>query len=120
MFTEDISRQGILDAMRARHTFGATDNIIIDVRVGEHLMGEEWTQADAPELDVKVLGTGKIDRIDLIKDYQFVYTSRPEGANANFTWMDNDFDDGTHLYYVRVEQADTSLAWASPVWITKG
>ena len=66
------------------------------------------------------MGTAPIERVELIRDFEFVYTHRPDGTEANFTWMDNDFSPGTHLYYVRVEQADQNLAWGSPVWITKG
>ena len=39
---DDASRQGILDAIRKRHTYGATDNIILDVRMGEHFMGDDF------------------------------------------------------------------------------
>ena len=120
VYTDDPTRQGIIDAMKARHTFGANDNIIMDVRAGENMMGDEWTQGEPPELRVKVMGTGKIDRVDVIRDYQFVYTNRPDGSEAEFTYLDNDFTEGTHLYYVRMQQADESIAWASPVWITKG
>ncbi|MBM3497993.1 MAG: hypothetical protein FJX74_04905 [Armatimonadetes bacterium] len=114
------SREGVIEAIKGRRTFGATDNLIIDLRVGDHFMGEDWTQDQPPAIDVKVLGTAPLERVELIRDFQFVYTHRPEGAEASFTWLDNDFTPGTHLYYVRAEQADESIAWGSPVWITKG
>jgi hypothetical protein len=120
VYCEEPSRQGVIDAIKRRASFGATDNLVIDMRVGDHFMGEDWTQAEAPTIDVKVLGTAPIERIELIRDFQFVYTNRPQAAQATFTWMDNDFTPGTHLYYVRAEQADESIAWGSPVWITKG
>ena len=41
-YTADTTRQGILTAFRKRHTYGATDNIIMDVRMGEHFMGDEF------------------------------------------------------------------------------
>ena len=36
---------GLLDAIRKRHTYGAMDNIILDVRMGEHFMGDEFPLA---------------------------------------------------------------------------
>ena len=44
---EDTTRPAILDAFRRRHCYAATDNIIMDVRSGEHLMGDEFA-ADGP------------------------------------------------------------------------
>ena len=42
VYTDDATRQGILDAIRKRHTYGATDNIILEVRMGDHFMGDEF------------------------------------------------------------------------------
>ena len=32
ILAEDFTRQGLLDAMRKRHAYAATDNIIVDFR----------------------------------------------------------------------------------------
>ncbi len=54
---EDTTRAAILDAFRRRHCYAATDNIIMDVRSGEHLMGDEF-DADGPvKLKVFIRGT---------------------------------------------------------------
>ena len=42
---EDTTRPAILDAFRRRHCYAATDNIIMDIRSGEHLMGDEFDAA---------------------------------------------------------------------------
>src|SRR5207302_10848420 len=61
VLAEEFSRQGLVDAMRKRHTYAATDNIVLDVRMGAHaLMGDE-VRTDRPRLDVAVLGTGPIE-----------------------------------------------------------
>src|SRR5439155_7803361 len=44
---EDATRDAVLDAFRRRHCYGATDNIVLDVRSGEHIMGDEF-DADGP------------------------------------------------------------------------
>ena len=47
--------QAILDAVKKRHCYGATDNIIVDVRSGDAIMGDESKTREAPELDINVL-----------------------------------------------------------------
>jgi hypothetical protein len=45
--------------------------------------------------------------------------AQPGTDSASLTYTDDTARPGeTHYYYVRVEQADTNLAWASPMWIT--
>jgi hypothetical protein len=111
-------RQNLLDAMRARHAYAATDNIIVDVRIGERLMGDVFTSKEIPVLKVRVEGTGPIARIEVIKNNTFVHTERPRGASAAFEYRDNQVQPGESWYYVRVEQAAGQLAWSSPIWVT--
>ena len=54
VYTDDPSRQGVLDAIRKRHTYGATDNIILDVRMGKYFMGDEFSLNKAEPIRVKV------------------------------------------------------------------
>ncbi|HZT28906.1 MAG TPA: hypothetical protein VFA33_03415 [Bryobacteraceae bacterium] len=112
-----VGREGLLDAMRARHSYAATDNIIVDVRIGEHLMGDVFPSREIPVLNVKVEGTGPIDRIELIKNNTFVHTVRPGSSSASFEYRDNDIKPGESYYYVRVEQTAGQLAWSSPIWV---
>ena len=49
---EKPSREAIFDAFKNRHCYAATDNILLDVRSGEHLMGDEFTaQRPGPAQD---------------------------------------------------------------------
>ena len=74
---EDASREAIFDAFKRRHCYGATDNIVLDVRSGDHLMGDEFT-ADGPvRLEVLAHGTRPIARVDIIKDFVYVYSTEP-------------------------------------------
>jgi hypothetical protein len=120
VYATDLSREGVLAGLRTRHTYGANDNLVLRVSSGDHFMGDEWRQNEPPTLDIQVMGTDGLKQIDIIKDFQFVYTTDPEGNTFELKWQDNQFTPGTHLYYVRVQQDDTSLAWGSPVWITRG
>jgi hypothetical protein len=116
---EDASRKAILDAFRRRHCYAATDNIIMDVRSGEHLMGDEF-EADGPvKLRVSIHGTRPIARVDIIKDFQYVYSTEPKAQQVSFQWTDDEKGRpaGLSWYYVRAIQDDGELAWASPIWV---
>ncbi len=115
---EDRSREAIFDAFQKRHCYGATDNIVLDVRSGEHIMGDEFT-ADGPvRLKVMAHGTAPIARVDVIKDFVYVYSTEPKTARVEFEWLDEEKrGPGLSWYYVRVLQEDGEIAWGSPIWV---
>lgn len=120
---EEFSRKGLVDAMHKRHSYAATDNIVLDARMGSHIMGDE-VRTDSPALDVVALGTGPIDRVEVIRDGASVHTARPEKdpAEVRFHWEDKTPPKGAKAsyYYVRVVQKDGQLAWGSPFWVRVG
>ena len=120
IYTPENSREAVYQGLAKRRCYGANDAIILEVNADQGFMGEEWRQNDPPVLNIRVRGTDGLKQIDIIKDFEFVYTTDPEGSEFELQWQDNQFTPGTHLYYVRVQQDDTSLAWGSPVWITRG
>ncbi|MBS1823964.1 MAG: hypothetical protein JST93_01465 [Acidobacteria bacterium] len=117
VYSSDATRDGIVEAIRRRRTYGATDNILLEFRVGEHWMGEEFTADRVPEMKVKVRGTGPIAKVSLIRNGTFVYQNPVGAAEVDFTFQDRMAAKGVNWYYVRVEQADGMLAWSSPVWV---
>src|SRR6185312_16962506 len=115
---EDRSRTSILEAFKKRHCYAATDNILLDVKIGDHLMGDEF-DANGP-IRIKVLahGTRPIARIDVIKDFVYVYSTTPGKPRVEFEWLDEEKrGPGLSWYYVRVIQEDGELAWGSPFWV---
>jgi hypothetical protein len=123
LLAEDLTRDGLFDAIKRRHAYGATDNIVLEFRamVGgtEHIMGDAFAAAESPRFAVKVGGTGTIRQIDVIKNAKFIYTARPGEKNARFELTDREFGPGESWYYVRVLQEDGQLAWSSPMWVKK-
>jgi hypothetical protein len=117
VLAEKHDRQGILDGLKKRHVYGATDDIILDVQSGTHLMGDEFKTNRAPSLDFHVIGTGPVARIDVLKDSEVVETIKPGKAEHKGTWTDPKPTGSVHYYYVRVQQEDGQLAWGSPMWI---
>jgi hypothetical protein len=121
LLAENFTREGLLDAIRKRHSYGATDNIILDfhARSGKtsYMMGDSFSADVAPQLSVHAIGTGAIKQIDVVKNQKLVYTARPGVKEASFDYTDQDFGAGDIYYYVRVMQEDGQIAWSSPVWV---
>ncbi|MFH1921200.1 MAG: hypothetical protein ABIP48_15130, partial [Planctomycetota bacterium] len=105
VWVEEPTREAILDGMKRRRVYGATDNIIADVRCGEHFMGEEFTVAEPPTLQVKLIGTAPFAEVVIVKDNQYVYSSQPNEETVEFEWTDQTAEPGqTSYYYVRGTQ----------------
>lgn len=119
LLVAEPTRAGLLDAFKKRHIYGATDNIVADVRSGAHIMGDAFSSATAPELHVRLEGTGPFSKVTIIRNDAYVYSAQPNTAKVDFTWRDASPVPGkTSYYYVRGEQANGEIVWASPMWIT--
>jgi hypothetical protein len=119
IYVKDLTRASVLEALKLRHVYAATDNILADVRSGDHMMGDVFTTSSAPSLRVKLSGTARFTKVHVIKDNQYVYSPEPNSSEVSFSWMDNSATPGkTSYYYVRGEQEDGQIVWASPLWIT--
>lgn len=116
---EEPTRESMLKAFKERHCYGATDNIVLDVRCGDAIMGDEITLPRAPKLEIRVLGTKPVAKIDILKDSKIVETFTPGNQEVEQSWTDPEPSMGTHWYYVRVQQEDGELAWSSPIWVTR-
>ena len=119
VYTPGTSRTAIHDSIRKRRTYGATDNIVLDFRLGDAFMGEEIASPDPPRILVRARGTAPIAAIHVIRDAGYVYKIEPGSQEAEFEYLDRDAGPGEHWYYVRVEQEDGELAWSSPIWVTR-
>ena len=123
VYAENDSRDAILKAMKQRHTYAATDNIIADLRCSaggrEYMMGDEFSTADSPTLRLHLEGTAPFAKVVIVKDDVEVHTVTPNEAKCDVKWTDPDSKEGMSYYYVRGEQKNGELVWVSPMWITK-
>jgi hypothetical protein len=122
IYTPDENRTDIVENMRHRHAYGATDNIIVDFEAEEpggtrHLMGEEFAMSGTPRLRAKIIGTDQLLKVDVVRNNEFLYSPTPNGKEIDFEYQDRSPKPGTNYYYVRVIQQDHNLAWSSPIWI---
>ena len=119
---EDFTREGLIDAMKQRHNYGATDNIVLDYRMeangGEYLQGDIVKVDGDFRLTVNILGTSPIRQVDIIKNQEFLYTRQKLPQTVEFAYEDAGKAAGEDYYYVRVVQNDGNVAWSSPIWVT--
>ena len=126
IYTPSRDRKDVLESMRARHVYAATDNIVLDVQAEtadgkRHFMGDAFASSRPPKIHVKVLGTDPIFKIDIVRDQKFVYHSEPGTPDADFEFVDNEPPtSGESYYYVRIQQRDRNMAWSSPIWVDYG
>jgi hypothetical protein len=123
VYAEGSSREDLLKAMRQRHTYAATDNIIADWRCTahgrEHMLGDEFKTGESPTFRLKLRGTGPFSKVTIIKDDVDVNVIQPNQVEVELTWTDPKPTAGkSSYYYVRGEQADGELVWVSPMWVT--
>ena len=117
VFTEEPTREAIFEAIKKRHTYGATDNIVLDVRMGDHFMGDEFDTSEVPPLQIRIVGTSPVAKVEVIKNENIIYTAAPDQKNVTLTFLDQEPTTGTSYYYVRMVQDDRQVAWASPIWV---
>ncbi len=129
VFVAEPTREAILEAVKKKRVYGATDNIIADVRCQvdgkEKFMGEEFTIHEPPTLKIHIVGAQKIAKVTIIKDDEEVHVVAPNQKDVTLSWTDPKPTAGkTSYYYVRGEQvpdvegaSSGELVWASPLWI---
>jgi hypothetical protein len=82
-------------------------------------MGDIFETKDRPKFDIKILGTAPVTKVSIVRDAKYIHVETPKKDEVSFSFTDKDAPAGkSSYYYVRVEQADGNLAWASPMWVT--
>ena len=117
VLAEDFTRQSIFEAMKKRHAYAATDNIVMDFRIGNALMGDAVKSDAPPKLVVKILGTAPVKQVDVVKNNTYIHKLNPNQKEVSFEYVDDAVKAGESYYYIRAEQTDGQLVWSSPIWI---
>lgn len=118
VYTPANERAAILASILKRHTYGATDNVVVSFHANGHFMGDEFTTSEKPSLTLNVTGTAKISRLDLIRNNEYVFTDEPGKQTIDgHTFVDMTPKPGVNLYYYRILQENDEVAWSSPVWV---
>lgn len=135
VLADTFSREGLFSALYNRRCYATTgQRIILGFDIAGSIMGSEISLAKKPGLAFNrhisgfVVGTGPVEKIEIIRCGKCLETIVPESETAEFTYDDMDNLDKIALppgvnetpfvyYYVRVTQKDGHVAWSSPIWI---
>ncbi|MEN9617479.1 MAG: hypothetical protein RL022_2901, partial [Chloroflexota bacterium] len=122
VWVKEVSRRGILEALRARRCFGTTgDQIVVDFRVNDAWGGETVSGGKVVKMAFNVGAMDDIERVEILRNSRVVHVHEPSVAAKQTAgeWIDPDpvREGGVLYYYARVTQKNRHLAWSSPVWV---
>lgn len=120
VYAESATREGVADGIRRRHTYAATDNIVVDFRVGGAFMGDELSVDGAvPKVWALILGTDTLREVALVRNNEVIYTVHPGKRETEFEYVDREPAPAENFYYLRAIQTNDEIAWSSPIWVVK-
>jgi hypothetical protein len=123
LWVKEVSRQGILEALRSRRVFATTgDQVVMDFRVNDALQGQSTTIAGPPRLFFDVTAASQIESVEILRNSRVIHSIRPKGGGhtrLSGEYVDREYEreHGVLYYYARVKQKNDHLAWSSPVWL---
>lgn len=122
VWVKEVSRRGILEALRARRCFATTgDQIVVDFRVNGAWGGENAEGGSVVKMTFNVDAMDDITRVEILRNSRVVHVHEiaTTTRQAMGEWVDPGpvREDGVLYYYARVTQKNNHLAWSSPVWV---
>lgn len=74
IFSKDLTRNGIWEALKNRHCYATSgERIILDVRCANAVMGDELDLTNFPEIDITALGSTLIEEIEIYNGVDVIY-----------------------------------------------
>jgi len=120
VWAEELTRASIFGALEARRCYATTNaRIVLDFRVDDHIMGQEYVSDKSPVIEVATLGLAPIQSIEIVRNNEVVAIQEGRDAFETFRWTDTTPRGQTTYYYARVTQHDGEMAWSSPVWVDR-
>jgi len=113
-----LTKDDILEALRARRTFATEDrNLALALRVGDAWMGSTIPKAPAITFLVDVVDPdGESVTLELF-DRGLVVARASFSAATMYTWTPTAPGVAGHFYFVKATQADGDTAYTSPIWV---
>lgn len=89
VYAPELSREAVLEALRARRTIAVTgDRIHLRASVNGEWMGSELPFTDERQIDVSAAGLDEIDRIELVKNGRVIDRHFPADEFRGDAWPD--------------------------------
>ncbi|MDO8682557.1 MAG: CehA/McbA family metallohydrolase [Armatimonadota bacterium] len=116
VFAEELTRESIFAALKARRTYACTGaRIFLDFRVNGRMMGEVIPACDHARISIKAGGADRISSIRLVRNGEDVREWKDLGSEVEMEWDDPNIRLPGY-YYVVITQMDGEMAWSSPVF----
>ena len=117
---DELSRAGILRALRARHVYATSGpRIVLSTSLSGRPMGSVVEASSLPRdgarLRVDVIATAELEGLDLIRSGE-VRRIEAAGRELHREVVLRDLRAGEYVY-VRVLQRDRGVAWSSPIFL---
>jgi hypothetical protein len=125
LWVKEVSRAGIIGALKNRRTFGTTgDKIFVDFKINQVVMGATTTVNKAPKLEFKAVGQYALNTVEILRNSEVIKTFNLKDNNTltfEQAYIDKQYlkEKEVLYYYVRVTQINNAIAWSSPIWIEK-
>ena len=119
VWAERLDRPSIFDALFQRRCYATSgERMIVDFRVNGNWMGSTVC-ADAFTFTAEIVGTDKIEQIDLVVngDTAASYTPHEQHVQMEDAVPLRFSPVNVHYCYLRVRQCDGNRAWTSPIWL---
>ncbi len=121
IYAKELTREAVYDALWNRQVYAVTGaRIILEFYVNDRFMGQEIKDdGSGRKIRAKVIGTGPIEKVELVKNNRVVKSWEQPGDRGEFEFTDGKPEQPVDYYYLRVTQADGEMAWSSPVWVER-
>jgi hypothetical protein len=118
ILSEELTRAGVLQAIRNRRVYATSGpRIILEVTLDGRPIGSVLPPSPGPaELSLRVIGTGDMERVDLIRSGRVQRLLEGKGREVSIRHRMESLESGEYVY-VRVVQEDGAMAWSSPFFI---
>ncbi len=125
-----LTRNDVFQSLHDRHTYGTTGaKVILEFSLNGSPMGSSVQVDSAPLLKVRALGSGVIERVQILKwqksaeKFAVLHSWHPDALDFEGEYRDEAFTAGA-IYYVRLRQKEPIRdhlvkAWSSPIWTEK-
>ena len=116
------SRARLWDSLHARSCYATSGaHILVLFNLNDRPMGSEIRLDDNTtqrQIAWRAIGTGPIERVDLLRNNEIVKSWAGESKDDLWgTFSRAEPVAKTEWWYVRVIQADSHMAWSSPIWV---
>jgi hypothetical protein len=120
VLVREVSRAGIVEALKARRCYGTTgDKIFLDFRVDGHFMGEAFTSSQNSQIEAIVDGSDLLESVTIFCNGRIVaeHSGSDLAEKKSFQLKLTDGTKDHRYYYLRAVQKNGEIAWSSPIWV---